>query len=114
MQIAHEDKDKDKLGSVVEVAKAASATNKMMKAISEDGQALTPESIEQINKASMQLNRPKAGTLKHGWGLVRTSLKSKSLFSRDAEAQRREFAQSQKEAALMEADLTRLEGAHVQ
>ena len=111
MQMSH-DSDKDKLASVVEVAQAASATNKMMKAISEEGQALTPESIQQINKASLELNRPKSGTtLKHGWGLVRNSLKSKSLFSTDAQAQRREFAQSQKEAALLDADLNRLEGA---
>ena len=62
------------------------SANRAIKAIIESGQALTVESIQQINKSALPLvtDVPDNNTLRHGWGLVRKTLKGKMFFDKTA------------------------------
>jgi len=78
----------DKPEHLVDVVKGALSANKAIKAIAESGQALTEESIQQINRGAlpeMQHRAPDSRTLRHGWGLVRKTLKGKSFFDKNSE-----------------------------
>eukprot|EP00658_Telonema_sp_P-2_P055971 TRINITY_DN44480_c0_g1_i1.p1 TRINITY_DN44480_c0_g1~~TRINITY_DN44480_c0_g1_i1.p1 ORF type:complete len:480 (+),score=119.75 TRINITY_DN44480_c0_g1_i1:120-1559(+) len=82
------DKQPLQMGSMVDVVQAAAKTNKVLKAISEEGHGLTPDEIKEINRVSIAASSaPPPGhqrTLKHGWSLVRKSIQSKMLFSRSS------------------------------
>ena len=73
-------------GKSADVVEGALSANRAIKAIIESGQALTVESVQLINKSALPsvTDVPDNNTLRHGWGLVRKTLKGKMFFDKTA------------------------------